>query len=114
VVAQSKAEFEEASANYRSTVLAAFQQVEDNLALCNRLADESAAQDEAVTAAKQAETLSLVRYRDGAITYLDVVVNQTTALQAERAALSLDTRRLQASVDLIRALGGDWTGPRSS
>jgi NodT family efflux transporter outer membrane factor (OMF) lipoprotein len=114
VVAQSKAEFEEASADYRSTVLAAFQQVEDNLALCNKLAAESAAQDAAVVAAKQAEALSLVRYRDGAITYLDVVVNQTTALQAERAAVSLDTRRLQASVDLVRALGGDWTAPKSS
>jgi outer membrane protein TolC len=64
----------------------------------------------ALTAARRTETLSLILYRQGAGTYLDVVSAQAAALQAERAAIILQARRLQASVDLVRALGGGWTG----
>jgi NodT family efflux transporter outer membrane factor (OMF) lipoprotein len=104
-------QFDEAGDSYRSTVLMAFQQVEDNLALCNRLADEEAQQAAGVTAAQHTENLAMVQYKQGETTYLEVVIAQTTELQAEVTALAIATRRLQAGVDLVRALGGGWTEP---
>jgi NodT family efflux transporter outer membrane factor (OMF) lipoprotein len=100
---------DEAAANYRATVLSAFQEVEDNLALLHHLGQESQDETQAVAAAEHTADLSLTLYHDGAASYLDVVVAQTDALQAERTLLDLNTRRLQADIKLIRAVGGGWT-----
>ena len=109
-VAQARAELDEASAQYRGVVLAAFQQVEDNLSLLQELGREAEQEDAAASAANESQTLATHRYEEGVVNYLDVVTAQTVALQAKRNAEQVRTRRLQASVDLIRALGGGWNG----
>jgi NodT family efflux transporter outer membrane factor (OMF) lipoprotein len=105
---QARANYDESVAQYRQTVLGAFGQVEDNLAALRVLEQEAAAQNDAVSAAQRSLAVVSNRYRNGAITYLDVVVAQTTALTNERSAVSIARRRMAASVALIKALGGGW------
>jgi NodT family efflux transporter outer membrane factor (OMF) lipoprotein len=111
VVASARAQFDQATNNYRGSVLSAFQEVEDALAQERLLKEEFDHQRAARTAAERALALSLNRYENGAVNYLQVVTSQIAALQAERAALDLQTRELQASVNLVRALGGGWQAP---
>jgi len=105
---QARAHYDESVALYRQTVLDAFGQVEDNLAALRVLEQEAAAQDDAVAAAQRSLAVVSDRYRNGAITYLDVVVAQTTALTNERNAVAITRRRMAASVALVKALGGGW------
>lgn len=106
--AQAMATYDENVANYRQTVLAGFQEVEDNLAALRILEQEALVQDEAVKSARESLTITLNQYRAGTANYLAVVVAQATALSNERAALAILARRLTASVTLIKALGGGW------
>lgn len=102
----SRAEYEEVTADYRGTVLAAFRQVEDAIAAIRTLSDAAVAQKEAADAAERTRDIAMARYRDGASDYLEVVTAQTDALDAQRAYLSVQTQRMQASIALVRALGG--------
>jgi NodT family efflux transporter outer membrane factor (OMF) lipoprotein len=107
-VAQARAEFDASAASYRSTVVAAFQQVEDSMATLNHYRDAAVEEAAAVEAAQRTLDLSMVLYVKGATDYLTVVTSQTTVLQNQLEALNLETLQLLASVDLIRALGGGW------
>ncbi|MFC5742628.1 efflux transporter outer membrane subunit [Dyella tabacisoli] len=108
-VEAAKAATDEAGAHYRGVVLGAFQQVEDNLTQLDRFGTARVDQQDAAVAAQRSLDLAMDRYRQGAVGYLDVVQAQTASLESQRTLLDLDTRRLRASVQLIRALGGGWS-----
>jgi multidrug efflux system outer membrane protein len=102
----SRAQYDEAAANYRETVLTAFREVEDDLAAGRHLIDQERNQREAAVAAERTRDLALTRYRDGAADYLEVTIAQTAALDAERALLDLRAQQLATATDTVRALGG--------
>lgn len=94
---------------YRSTVLSAFQEVQDNLTRTTRLKTEEAQQSNAVDAAVRTQTMTMALYTGGLTNYLDVVVAQVAALQARIALVQVQTRAIDARVQLVRALGGGWS-----
>jgi NodT family efflux transporter outer membrane factor (OMF) lipoprotein len=105
---QANASYDETVANYRQATLNAFQQVEDNLVALRVLNEEADHQHKATLAAQSAEQIFNNRYVGGLDTYLQVVTAQTTALTNERNDIDLMRREMDASVLLIKALGGGW------
>jgi NodT family efflux transporter outer membrane factor (OMF) lipoprotein len=109
VKAQAEAAYDASVAVYRLSVLNAFAEVEDNLAALRILTDEAGQQADAVAAAERALELARSRYEGGITTYLEVVTAQGVALNNERIGVDLLTRRMTASVNLVKALGGGWS-----
>jgi NodT family efflux transporter outer membrane factor (OMF) lipoprotein len=105
---QSIAAYDATVANYRQTVLTAFQQVEDNLAALRVLENEAQAEENAVKAAQNSLDISTYQYKAGVVNYLTVITEQAILLQDQVQALNILTRRMGASVLLIEALGGGW------
>jgi NodT family efflux transporter outer membrane factor (OMF) lipoprotein len=108
ITAQARDAYEAQAANYRQSVLNAFQEVEDNLASLRILQDESVTQNRAVDSARRSLQISTNRYKGGVTTYLEVLTAQTTQLADERTQADITTRQFAASVQLIKALGGGW------
>jgi NodT family efflux transporter outer membrane factor (OMF) lipoprotein len=107
-VQQFRASYDRSVANYRQTVLTAFQQVEDNLAALRILSQQVRQQDTAVTSAQRNLQLAQQRYQAGIDPYLNVITAQTTLLTNQQAAVNLRRDQMTASVQLIEALGGGW------
>jgi len=107
----ANAQFDEQMAAYRQQVLVAFKEVEDQLSSLRLLADQSAVQEQAVASARRASSLSDVRYRNGAIGQLDLLDARRSELQNRRQALLVKALQYQATVGLVRALGGGWEAP---
>jgi NodT family efflux transporter outer membrane factor (OMF) lipoprotein len=112
--AQAEAAYDVAAAQYKQTVLGAFQQVEDQLALLRLLDQEATLQDQAVRASQQAERLALAQYRAGTASYLGVVTAQTLSLTDQRSAVQLRGRLVAASIALVAATGGGWSASDST
>lgn len=89
-------------------MLVAFREVEDNLSDLRLLADQSKAQDDAVRASSRAAQLSRTRYNAGSVNYLDVIDAERNMLSAERIGVQLAGARVNATVGLVKALGGGW------
>jgi NodT family efflux transporter outer membrane factor (OMF) lipoprotein len=106
---QARADYDETVASYQETILRSLQEVEDGLAALRVLREEADIQASAVAAAERSLTLATNRYRGGVTSYLEVITAQNAALSNQRAAVSILSRRLQASVLLIKALGGGWS-----
>ncbi len=106
--AQAIAVYDQNVANYRQTVLTAFQEVEDNLAALRILEEEARLQDDAVKSARESVQITHNQYKAGIVDYLNVVNVETIALTNERTALNIQSSRLVAAVLLIKALGGGW------
>jgi NodT family efflux transporter outer membrane factor (OMF) lipoprotein len=110
---EAHAAYDAAAASYRQTVLSAYQDVEDNLAALHHLSEEEVSEALAAAAAERALTQENNLYLGGNATYIDVAVSQNQALTAELALINIRVRRMTATVNLIKALGGGWEKSRS-
>ena len=108
-VAAARASYEQTVANYRQTVLTAFQQVEDELSSLRILENEQGVEEAALRSSREALRLTLNQYQAGTVAYTAVVQAQTTELTDEQQVLTILQNRLIASVALVQALGGGWT-----
>jgi len=104
----AEADFDVGMANYRQTVLTAFQQVEDNLSALRVLEQETGATNETLQAAQTALDITTAQYKAGTATYLQVETQQTALFAEQKAIVDLLTRRMVSSVLLVEALGGGW------
>jgi len=100
--------YEAQAASYRAAVLAAFNEVEDQLSGLRILEEESGVEQRAVASAQHSLDLSNQRYKGGVTSYLEVLTAEQALLQNQRTAIALETRQFAASVALVRALGGGW------
>lgn len=107
---QARAAWDAEVADYRGTVLAAFQEVEDNLVALRSLEAEIRLQQDAVRGARESVEMIMNRYKAGTASFLDVIAVQNILLSNERTLVTLRGRRLAAAVLLVRALGGGWQG----
>jgi len=107
-VESSRAAYDEAVANYRGTVLGAFQEVENSLASARWLGEELQVQRDAANLARENVTLTLNQYKAGTVGFLNVAIAQEQQLSNERDLYNLEGRQIGASIALIRALGGGW------
>lgn len=107
-LAASRAAYDQAVANYRQIALAAFQDVEDQLAAQDLLATQLAGENAALSSAQQTLNIANNRYKAGLVTYLEVVTAQSAALDVQRIVVQLEGTRRVAAVALIKSLGGGW------
>ena len=107
-VDEAHAAWEQTVAQYRQTVLAAFQDVEDQLAAARVFEQQEVLRRQASVAADQTEQQVMNRYNAGQVSYSDVVTAQVSALSARRAVAQIAASRQNAAVALVRALGGGW------
>jgi NodT family efflux transporter outer membrane factor (OMF) lipoprotein len=110
-VSQARSAYDQSVAEYRQTVLAAFQDVEDQLAAQRILAVEEGYRRQSADAGQQAATMVLNQYKAGQVAYTDVVTAQATALTARRSVVQATAVRQTTAVALVQALGGGWTAP---
>lgn len=108
ITQQARSAYNQSVDQYRQTTLVAFQEVEDNLAALRILQNEAKIENAAVAAAQHSLELSNTRYKGGVANYLEVTTAESAALADERTAVDIATRRMAASVLLIKALGGGW------
>ncbi len=107
-VIQYRRQYDATVANYRESVLTAFQQVEDNLATLRILSKQIQQQDTAVASAERNLKIATDRYKLGIDPYLNVITAQTTLLSNKQSAVTLRIQQMTASVQLVEALGGGW------